>query len=244
MPRLVPWSGTLLPVLSVLAVLFFSLPVARAWRTPLSSNHLSLSTFASSRRRAAAAAATTTTITTSSTFRQMHPWTRCFAVFPDDDELRSSNEGRGSGGGGGGGGQGPDEEQRSGSDIVMVDMTEDGKPPRVTIQASYSATDDLAPVITTLWKGIVLLDREGTSRRAAQNTILSVGALGLGSLLLFLLLLPAGFIHGPTDSATVNSRPTFNTRTYINPDQVLEEDFYRAGGVRLWEDEVYDDEDF
>jgi len=54
----------------------------------------------------------------------MHPWTRCFAVFPDDDELRSSNEGRGSGGGGGGGGQGPDEEQRSGSDIVMVDMTE------------------------------------------------------------------------------------------------------------------------
>jgi len=48
-------------------------------------------------------------------------------------------------------------------------------PPRVTVQASYSANDDLAPVITTLWKGIVLLDREGTPRRAAQNTILSVG---------------------------------------------------------------------
>lgn len=32
----------------------------------------------------------------------------------------------------------------------------------------------------------------GTKRRSAQMTILSVGAMGLGSLLLFLALLPAG----------------------------------------------------
>lgn len=47
-------------------------------------------------------------------------------------------------------------------------------------------------MLSATWKSIVFLGPEGSSRRSAQMTILSVGAMGLGSLLLFLALLPAG----------------------------------------------------
>ncbi|EWM23450.1 hypothetical protein Naga_100945g1 [Nannochloropsis gaditana] len=111
--------------------------------------------------------------------------TRLHANFPEDEQeeeewpgsLRRSGQEGGNGGGGGEGPNGP-RGQDVQPDVVMVDMTEDGEPPRVTVKASYNVNDDLGPVISTLWRGIVLLDREGTSRRSAQMTILSVGCVG------------------------------------------------------------------
>jgi hypothetical protein len=55
-----------------------------------------------------------------------------------------------------------------------------------------SITEDLWPVLSTTWRSIISLGPEGSKRRSAQMTILSVGAMGLGTVLLFLALLPAG----------------------------------------------------
>lgn len=51
-------------------------------------------------------------------------------------------------------------------------------------------------MLATTWRSIVSLGPEGSKRRSAQMTILSVGAMGLGTVLLFLALLPAGALRG------------------------------------------------
>lgn len=149
----------------------------------------------------------------------------------------------------------------------------------VSYQLQFSVFDDLWPTMSRIWKSVVLLDREGTKRRSAQMTIISVSIMSASLGLLFLALLPAGFIHGP-DPALAKVRPTYQTKTYINPDQVsdkrtdrfvtflplpfirdaivfiyltlliatplqvLEDDFYRAGGAVSWENLMETDDDF
>ena len=103
---------------------------------------------------------------------------------------------------------------------VKLVRDEQGGPPRFEVQPQLSAFDDLWPVMTAFVKSVVTLDKEGTARRRAQTTILSVAGLAAATVLFFLSLLPAGFIHGPTDARTVASRPTYKTKTYINPDKV------------------------
>lgn len=106
-----------------------------------------------------------------------------------------------------------------GEEMYETGRLDRDKLPPVSYQLQFSIFDDLWPTMSRIWKAVVLLDREGTKRRSAQMTVISVSVMSAGLGLLFLALLPAGFIHRP-DPEISKVRPTYQTKTYINPDKV------------------------
>lgn len=130
------------------------------------------------------------------------------------------------------------------SEVLWEITRSDDGSPRFRMRPQVSAFEDLWPVLVAYVRGILDFDREGTKRRQAQVTIVSVAGLAAACVLIFLVLLPAGFIHRPNPTVTA-TRPTYRTKTYINPDKVLEDDFVRAGGVYMYDwDNPIDKDDF